>query len=152
MTADTDFFSDLEILALTLWGEARGEGTEGMEAVASVIVNRAKSGIKWWGQNVRQICLKPYQFSCWLKSDPNRQKLMGVTTQDPQYSIALGIAAMAIGGTLDDASCHADSYFDRRMSIPPKWANGLWTCTEIGHQLFYITEKPCTGLKSSTLT
>ena len=29
------------VLAQTIWGEARGEGNKEMEAVASVIVNRA---------------------------------------------------------------------------------------------------------------
>ena len=31
---------DIEIMAKTIYGEARGEGEEGMEAVACVIMNR----------------------------------------------------------------------------------------------------------------
>ena len=39
-----EFYRTLETdtLARTLWGEARGEGHYGMEAVASVILNRVK--------------------------------------------------------------------------------------------------------------
>ncbi len=33
---------DLDIVAKTVWGEARGEGRKGMQAVAEVILNRAK--------------------------------------------------------------------------------------------------------------
>ena len=33
---------EIDVLARTLWGEARGEGTAGMQAVASVILNRVK--------------------------------------------------------------------------------------------------------------
>ena len=39
--------NDLDILARTLYGEARGEGTEGMEAVANVIMNRYRKP-KWY--------------------------------------------------------------------------------------------------------
>ena len=34
---------DLQILARTLFGEARGEGDEGIEAVACVVMNRFKA-------------------------------------------------------------------------------------------------------------
>ena len=39
--------NDLQILARTLFGEARGEGDEGLEAVACVIINRFKAK-KWF--------------------------------------------------------------------------------------------------------
>ena len=43
----------LDTLARTLWGEARGEGRAGMQAVANVIRNRAaRPG--WWGRSVVQ--------------------------------------------------------------------------------------------------
>lgn len=38
MTVD---FDTREVLARTLWAEARSQGTEGMHAVANVILNRA---------------------------------------------------------------------------------------------------------------
>jgi spore germination cell wall hydrolase CwlJ-like protein len=48
-------------LGLTLFGEARGEPTEGQAAVAWVIVNRARQR----RQTVQLVCLSPHQFSCW---------------------------------------------------------------------------------------
>ena len=76
--------NDLQILARTLFGEARGEGDEGLEAVACVIMNRYKSG-KWFTgydvlngkkiPSVAQTCLKKAQFSCWNKNDPNYKLL-----------------------------------------------------------------------------
>ena len=42
-----DDWDDLHIMAATLWGEARGDGIEGMEAVACVIVNRFNAR-KWF--------------------------------------------------------------------------------------------------------
>lgn len=50
--------ADRHTLALTLWGEARGEGVVGMAAVAAVIVNRMLASARliergrqaaWWG-------------------------------------------------------------------------------------------------------
>ena len=70
---------DEDILARTLYGEARGEKIAGMEAIASVILNRLafsrqKNGY-WWGNTITEICRKPYQFSCWNQDDVNYQKL-----------------------------------------------------------------------------
>ena len=52
-------------------------------AVGFVIMNRYKiSKIKgkfWWGNNISEICKKPYQFSCWNKKDVNYEKLINVT-------------------------------------------------------------------------
>lgn len=129
----------LEAMARTLWGEARGEGDIGMEAVACIIINRVKSDIKWWGTDVKSVCLAPYQFSCWLKSDPNLPKLMAVTKSDPIYVSALDISARAINGDLADFTGGATHYHDRRMSKYPKWTYRLTPTAEIGHHLFYKT-------------
>ena len=53
--------TDVEILAKTLYGEARGEGYNGLLAVATVIYNRAK-GDKF---KFIKVCLQAKQFSCW---------------------------------------------------------------------------------------
>ena len=71
---------DRDILARTLWGEARGEGAAGQIAVAWTIRNRVFDGKtnSWWGEGYAGVCQKPYQFSCWNKTDPNYQFLIGV--------------------------------------------------------------------------
>lgn len=140
--SDTDQFDDLTILARTIWGEARGEGDIGMEAVASVILNRVKSGITWWGHDIRTVCLKPWQFSCWNDSDPNRVKLLAVTVSDMQFGDALHISAIANDGLLVDSVHSATSYYDARMPEPPKWAEGRTPVVEIGHHLFFVDPKP----------
>ena len=50
MTLDPLFatLDDAQVIALTLYGEARGEGVEGRIAVANVIRNRLTSGR--WGE------------------------------------------------------------------------------------------------------
>ena len=52
---------DERIVALTLLGEARGEGVDGMYAVGCVVQQRAIDRKK----RPATVCLQPKQFSCW---------------------------------------------------------------------------------------
>ena len=130
----------VDIMARTLWGEARGEGLPGITAVACVILNRANNP-RWWGKDVVDVCWKPYQFSCWNENDPNRAKLLAVTTDDIQFRLCLDVARRAISDTLPDPTGNADSYYD--ISIPtPNWANGADRTYAVGDLRFYRLELP----------
>lgn len=131
--------SDQEVIARTAWAEARGEGRDGMQAVINSLQNRVASGIHWWGSSLKSCALCPYQYSCWNSTDPNRPKLLSVNASDPQYAIALDLAAAALGGSLPDIVQHADSYFADTLSERPKWAEELEPVAQIGHHLFYRT-------------
>ena len=136
-----NFYRDLEIdvMARTLWGEARGEGTAGMQAVAAVILNRveiaeARAGY-WWGNNIIQVCQKPYQFSCWNRADPNFRKLQAVEDSDLYFASALRIARRAVAGVLDDPTDGATHY--HAAGITPYWAKGEKPAAVIGNHIFY---------------
>ena len=73
---------DLVLLALTIWGEARGELLAGKTAVAYVICNRMRR----LGCRISQIVLKPYQFSFWNTEDPSRWKISDI---DPTSALWL---------------------------------------------------------------
>ena len=131
---------DVEILARTLYGEARGENISGKEAVANVVLNRvakarARGGRYWWGATVRDVCLKKWQFSCWNTDDPNREKLLRVTSSNRIYQSCLRIARRAIAGTLKDLTSGATHYHTNR-AFPP-WARGRMYACEIGNHQFY---------------
>lgn len=136
-----DFYQKLEIdtLARTLWGEARGEGTGGMQAVACVILNRVKiaqeAGKYWWGNNIIQVCQKPYQFSCWNRSDPNFKKLQAVDEKDLHFATALRIARRAAIGALEDVTYGATHY--HAAGVEPYWARREKPCAVIGNHIFY---------------
>lgn len=138
------FYHELEVdvLARTLWGEARGEGSAGMQAVACVILNRVKharaqeAGNFWWGNTIIQVCQKPYQFSCWNRSDPNFQKLQNVDEKDLYFATAVRIARRALAGALDDISQGATHY--HAAGIEPYWARGQKPCAVIGRHIFYV--------------
>ena len=136
-----NFYDELviDVLARTLWGEGRGEGGAGMEAIACVILNRAtisqERGGYWWGKDIISICQKPYQFSCWNRSDPNYRKLMAVTEKDIHCATAVRIARRAVAGTLKDSTGGATHYHTK--SIMPDWARGQAPSAVIGHHIFY---------------
>lgn len=134
----TDLVTD--ILAKTIWGEARGETLAGQEAIAMVILNRVKvskehGGKYWWGGNVAEVCQKPWQFSCWNTNDPNYRKLLRVNETDPTYATCKRIAKRALAGLLEDKTSGATHYHTK--SIIPKWSVGKIPCAEIGSHVFY---------------
>lgn len=124
------------ILARTLWGEARGEGRDGMAAVASVVLNRVKRQT-YWGRTVEEVCRKPYQFSCWNANDPNRVKLLAAVIADPGFTVAEDISAAALRHELADNTAGATHYHARGLRPLPRWASNHLPCATIGQHLFY---------------
>jgi spore germination cell wall hydrolase CwlJ-like protein len=136
-----DYYRELEIdvLARTIFGEARGEPVKGMEAVANVILNRVriseKKGRYWWGNGIIGVCQKPYQFSCWNKSDPSYQRLINVTESNIHFATALRIARRAVINALRDNTQGATHYHADYVS--PYWARGEVPVCSIGRHIFY---------------
>jgi N-acetylmuramoyl-L-alanine amidase len=131
---------ELDVMARTVWGEARGEGITGMQAVAHVIVNRViiaqKMGGYWWGNTILQVCQKPYQFSCWNKDDPNRRLVIAVNEEsDPLFATAKRTCSRVLLGFLPDITGGADHYHAR--NILPHWAQGQTPSARIGRHIFY---------------
>lgn len=136
-----EFYKEMEVdvLARTLWGEARGEGDKGMEAVAAVILNRVafaegRAGY-WWGNDIISVCQKPYQFSCWNRSDPSYLKLQAVTPSDRHFATALRIARRAVIGAIVDPTRGATHYHADYVS--PYWAKGQTPTVVIGRHIFF---------------
>lgn len=131
------------ILACTLWGEARGEKEEAVEAVAQVILNRAEHP-RWWGKDVRSVCLKPWQFSCWNKLDPNRAKLAEPIKYGgwAPWEKCCHVAAMALAEpVLSGYLIHATHYFSLPLTEPPKaWGDSPMLLQKIGGLSFYSVE------------
>lgn len=101
--------SDLPVAGRTLYGECRGEPKDGQIAVAWVIRNRADQPC-WWGRSVTEVCLHPYQFSCWLKSDPNSAKLSALSDTDLKLQYLIGITKDVFTGGYPDPTNGATHY------------------------------------------
>lgn len=132
---------DIDVMARTLWGEARSEGVKGMEAVAHVILNRVQYAINnggdyWWGNSVVTVCQRPYQFSCWNFSDPNRVKIIALDASDHYFATCLRIARRAVNGQLGDDFTHGATHYHTK-DVNPVWARGKTPITIIGRHKFY---------------
>ncbi|MBM3534868.1 MAG: cell wall hydrolase [Alphaproteobacteria bacterium] len=140
--------ADVDTLARTIYGEARGEATAGMEAVASVIMNRAREAKATlarhpglarhplYGDGSPALaCVAKLQFSCWNKNDPNREKLLAVDEDDKTFVRALAIAEKAIAGELEDRTGGANHYHAK--NVQPGWAEMSKRTAEIGWHVFY---------------
>ncbi|MBQ0946385.1 cell wall hydrolase [Ideonella sp. 4Y16] len=142
--------AEIDILARTLYGEARGEGELGMEAVAHVVFNRVEAR-SWWGRDVIGVCRKPWQFSCWNANDPNATRLLTLNASDPFFAAASRVAARvhaaqrmgtrlrvdAAAGLRGDITFGATHYYAPARVARPRWAAHLQPCARIGHHHFF---------------
>ena len=140
-------FQAANIIARTLYAEARNDGKEGMEAVASVIYNRA-DGKKELFTNA---CLKPKQFSCWNKftkeeADPKNFKIKIPSSVNKNkknevlWKEAMQIAADMLNGTFKPTTT-ANMYYAKSMIKPPSWANIMTKKETIGSHYFGYLSK-----------
>lgn len=128
-----------DILARTIWAEARGEpdARAGMAAVANVVLNRVRRQT-YWGRTIAEVCQKPYQFSCWNKNDVNLGQLLTVNTSNREFVIALELANAAVNNNPPaDATRGATHYYARTMPQPPGWSLGHQPSAAIGNHLFF---------------
>lgn len=126
-------------LARTVYGEARGEGYRGMQAVANVVMNRVSLSDehKHFGDgSIASACQAPWQFSCWNQNVPNRSIIENISGGDEVFSQALLIAQDAANGILSDITEGA-TYYYVRGSEEPEWAVGKIPCQSIGKHLFF---------------
>jgi len=133
--------SDRQLLALALYGEARGEITEGKIAVGSVILERVKLN-KWYGQGLQGVILKPWQFSCFNESDPNYRKLLHIAEQwDEEMALnsalndCYGIAAGLLDGTI---SPNVTATHYHTVQADSKWDDRMTLVATIGRHEFFI--------------
>ena len=133
-------FYDLEIMARTIYGEARGEKWAGKVAVAWVIRNRAEADLgrdnrpDWWGEGIAGVCLRPWQFSCWNAKDKMRPKIEAADSL--KLADCIRVAFAVLTDEEPDPTKGATHYY--ASYIPePKWAQGRTPTTVIGLHKFY---------------
>lgn len=134
-----------QLLALTIYGEARGESLQGKIAVGSVILERVdKQG--WMGKTIQEVCLKPSQFSCFLPKDTNFAALKliaeswdakyrnGLALQQC-YNVARGLIDGLIQRTPEIVQHHITQY--KTINCKAEWASKMKLITTIGNHEFY---------------
>jgi spore germination cell wall hydrolase CwlJ-like protein len=132
---DPQTLDEVDVLTRTVYGEARGESVDGQAAVAWVIQNRAAKGRAYMGTTIKEVCLRPHQFSCWDSNDPNRRTLLTLDTNSPLYRNIREVVEQVLNGTRADNTHGSLHYHASR--IKPKWTNGKTPVVTIGNHSFY---------------
>ena len=126
----------IEIMAKTMFGEARGEYRKhrlnSLIAVGNVIMNRCQKS----GKSIEAECLRPKQFSCWNNNDPNYNVITQVSVDDPVYRICLDCASKIISHKIDDITKGSNHYYSKSMKEPPYWARDSDITVVIGNHIF----------------
>ena len=133
--------SDL-IVAATIYGEAGGEGYNGMKAVANVIKNRADNKNK----NPLDIVLQKKQFSMWNNKPDDTSRMNYINSiekkaaknksEETAWNNAKDLVDTHIKQKGDDNTKGAQFY--HTTSIKPNWNwNKLEHTTTIGNHIFY---------------
>lgn len=115
-----------QTIAATLWHEARGEGCEGIKAVASVIVNRADNS----GKSLVHECLRPKQFSCWNGRKPS----VPDNAKGKVWNYCLKIARQMCNDTFVP-TIDATHYYNPSL-CSPSWGRKMHDVTFIGQHKF----------------
>jgi hypothetical protein len=134
---------DINNLAWTLLGEARGEGRRGMQAVGNVILNRLANGR--WGNTISQVVRFPSAFTMWNAGKPDPATSWPVGSAP--FNAARGVAEQLVSGQLPDITGGAVQYWAPRVmqaqtgQPDPYWAREAETHgrLQIGNQIFLPT-------------
>lgn len=128
------FERDVDIMARTVYGEARGQPLDGLLAVANVIMNRVRRP-GWWGSTVESVCLAPKQFSTWNDGDPNKAIIEAVKPGNFIFDVCRDIAARVIVGLARDPTGGACWYHSK--GVQPQWSVGKTPSVVISDHKFF---------------
>jgi N-acetylmuramoyl-L-alanine amidase len=135
-----------DYLIRTIVFEAADEPDEGKAAVAYVILNRKMSGR--WGDNIREVVTRPWQFEPWMT---RRREMEKLTPDDARYQAAARIADAVLTGEMSDPTAGATHFLNptvvrqRRGGSLPPWARGEGQA--IGRHTFYSPYESGPGLE-----
>jgi spore germination cell wall hydrolase CwlJ-like protein len=132
--------SDLALLELCCWREARGEQFDGQRGVCHVIRNRSLVP-SWWNGHIAgslsRVILQKYQFSSFNPGDPNETKWPA--DDDPAFAECCAAAMPVYLGYDEDNTAGACWYYDTSIGWPKAWGDqNLYVQTlAVGRLLFW---------------
>ena len=133
-----------DYLIRTIAFEAPDESDEGKAAVAHVILNRKRNGK--WGDNIKDVVTRPWQFEPWMT---RRHEIEKLSPYDPRYQNAARVADAVLTGQTPDPTAGATHFLNpkvvrqRRDGSLPSWASGEGQ--PIGRHTFYSPNEDITG-------
>lgn len=126
--------SDIELLARLIQCEAGGEGVQGMQAVASVIMNRVVQSMGEYGRynTIPDVIYAPRQFEC---AGSQQQSIGNMSPEQVHYEIAQWALNGGRLADLSDALWFYNPYSANCRSSFPN--NNGYLQTRIGDHCFY---------------
>jgi N-acetylmuramoyl-L-alanine amidase len=132
---DSAYWSNVILLALCVYREARGEIYTAKLAVAYTVVTRAAHG-GWWGDSIMAVLRCPDQYTSMThEGDPNLVVLPGPT--DPFWDDSTQAAIAALSKSVSNPAPLADSYFSG--DVAPYWAASATWIADVGAFKFFRT-------------
>lgn len=139
--------SGIQALALTIFGEARGEPIEGQIAVGCVVRNRLRNNPSKY-QSYHDVIFERLQFSCWNTNDPNYPRLLGIAQKltdnrdvgERQWKQCLWVAQGIVNVDVLDNTKSSLNYITRNLwnsNDKPTWAKNADINTEKGNHVFF---------------
>ncbi len=144
----------IALLAATLHAEAAARPVRALEALAAVVVNRARlaagdaaarlryapalpaGGRMPWPAIIAAVCRAPFLFACW-RDAAARSGMATAALDGPAFEACRRIAARALAGTLGDPTGGA-THWHAADALPP-WALGRVPLADLGGLCFYAT-------------
>lgn len=140
-----DALSEHQVFLVTLYGEARSEPIEGLIAVACCVRNRVQSGYR--GRTYHEVCLAPWQFSCWNPAGGARnyervaalvrRLAEGEPVTDPALRETAYLAAGVMKGFVRDTVKGSRHYHVAKMGERPAWARDRVPTVQRGSHVYY---------------
>lgn len=130
--SDLDRFSDVELLALMVAGEAGGQPLAGEVAVLRVATQRVVLQRPHYGLTLRTVLRKPFQFSTF--NDDHWRKFTG------HIAANLQLAELAIEHLLASPFPQATHYCRFDLAPMPAWTQERFSTRlgQIGDHVFYV--------------
>ncbi|WP_312135090.1 cell wall hydrolase [Brevundimonas sp.] len=133
MTGARDQSRDLDCLTQAVYYEARGEGTNGMKAVAQVVLNRARHpafpktvcSVVFQGSNRSTGC--QFSFTC--------NGAMRAPVNRAAWNRARDVASAALSGQVYNAVGTATHF--HTTAVSPSWRHRLVQVNQVGSHVFY---------------
>lgn len=137
LQASEDLDWNRKLIAACLILEAADQGEAGLQAVASVIANRAEKK----PTDYIKVVTRPYAFSALNEASTDKtgkftyDQLVKKASKDRNWSLAVSIVDKMYQKTLTDNTFGANHY--SRKDELPSWSHGMRATVVIGDHLFF---------------
>lgn len=119
----SDFSQDSEkvLLARMLLGEVEDCSKQEIIAVAYTAINRINDNKKWNGENLKEVILKPYQYSCFNEAF-NKKLKNPLNYNKKEFLRCLKLSEEILSGKYKDPTNGATHYYNPSTVKEPFWA------------------------------